>query len=78
MAVDRRKLMPVLMQLVESQLPPGFGATILVFNFGGGTGLPGEMNYISSANRQDMIHSMEELLEHWKSGRFDDNFSLDN
>jgi hypothetical protein len=43
---------------IDSELPDGFGFVLLVFNFGEG----GFMNYISNADRADVVRSMREFI----------------
>ena len=44
---------------VSAMLPEDFGFTLLVFKFNN----PGESNYISNANRQDMIKALRETAD---------------
>ena len=46
-------------EAVKKMLPKEFGFTILVFPFGN----PGVSNYISNANRKDMIKSLREAAD---------------
>lgn len=43
---------------------PGLGFALLIFEFN----KPGMSNYISNAQREDMIKAMEETLKRWKAG----------
>lgn len=43
---------------LESNMPPGWGFTILFFTYGEG----GSMAYISSAQRADMLKAMYEFI----------------
>lgn len=45
---------------------PGLGFALLVFEFN----KPGISNYVSNAQREDMIKSMEETLKRWKDGTY--------
>lgn len=56
MAKDAMKAMA---KKVEAMLPKDFGFTILVFKFN----KPGESNYISNANREDMIKALRETAD---------------
>lgn len=47
-----------LADMIKSQIP-GFGFTLLVFEFGDETMMS---NYISNANRQDMIKALKEMI----------------
>jgi len=44
---------------VKSVMPPGWGFTLLIFNFGEG----GNLFYTSNAQREDMIKTMQEFIE---------------
>lgn len=44
---------------VDRQLPYGWGFVVLAFPFGAG----GRMNYISNAERADVVRSMYEFIE---------------
>jgi hypothetical protein len=44
---------------VDGQLPYGWGFVVLAFPFGTG----GRMNYISNANRADIVRAMYEFIE---------------
>jgi hypothetical protein len=44
---------------VDRQLPYGWGFVVLAFPFGAG----GRMNYISNANRADIVRAMYEFIE---------------
>jgi hypothetical protein len=44
---------------VDRQLPYGWGFVVLAFPFGAG----GRMNYISNANRGDIVRAMYEFIE---------------
>ena len=48
---------------IAPHVPPGMGATLLLFP----QGTPGIVSYISSANRDDMRDSMQKLLDRWKA-----------
>lgn len=48
---------------IGDTMPEGWGFTLLMFNYGGDTGTPGEgMFYLSSADRGDMILAMKEFI----------------
>lgn len=51
-------------KLVDSQLPYGWGWIILTFPFGA----DGRMNYISNAERADVIRTMYEFIAATKQG----------
>lgn len=44
---------------VNDELPEGFGFIVLSFVFGH----PGQMMYVSNANREDVVQSMKEFIE---------------
>lgn len=44
---------------VKEELPDNFGFVVLAFKFNG----KGEMIYVSNANREDVVKSMEEFIE---------------
>lgn len=44
---------------VKEELPDGFGFVVLAFKFNE----KGEMIYVSNANREDVVKSMEEFIE---------------
>jgi hypothetical protein len=44
---------------VDRQLPYGWGFVVLAFPFGAG----GRMNYVSNANRADIVRAMYEFIE---------------
>lgn len=46
-------------KIIKSVLPKGWGFSLMIFNYGD----KGNMFYISSANRQDMIEAMKEFIE---------------
>lgn len=48
-----------LAEFINSQLPSGYGFTLLVFTFGES----GFMNYISNAHREDVKKALKEYLE---------------
>lgn len=43
---------------LRSAMPPGYGFSLLIFSFGEG----GNMFYTSNAQREDMIHAMQEFI----------------
>jgi hypothetical protein len=51
--------MQKLARLVDAQLPYGWGFVVLAFPFGAG----GRMNYISNADRADIVRAMYEFIE---------------
>ena len=51
--------MQKLARLVDTQLPYGWGFVVLAFPFGAG----GRMNYISNAQRADIVRAMYEFIE---------------
>lgn len=44
---------------VNDELPTGFGFVVLSFVFGN----PGQMMYVSNANREDIVQAMKEWIE---------------
>lgn len=44
---------------IKSLMPEGWGFTLMIFNFGD----KGNMFYISSAERKDMVEAMNEFIE---------------
>lgn len=44
---------------VNNELPTGFGFVVLSFAFGN----PGQMMYVSNANREDIVKAMKEWIE---------------
>jgi len=59
-------VMQELARFVDGELPEGWVFVILAFPFGGEPGA--RVNYVSSANRDDMIRAMKEFLERNESG----------
>lgn len=54
---------------IAGALPEGWGFCLLTFQFGAGTdGTGGNTNYMSNANREDMIATLEEFLKNVKEG----------
>lgn len=53
-----RERMNDVAELIDGALPEGFGFVLLVFNFGEA----GFMNYISNADRADMVRAMKEFV----------------
>ena len=51
-------------EVLRDMLPPEFGFTLLVFKTGDVEG--GRMNYISSAERGDMLTAMKELIANFE------------
>ena len=60
--VDGQKMRD-LAAMIRKQIP-GVGFTLLVFPFNEA----GQANYISNAQRCDMIKELENVLERWKTG----------
>jgi hypothetical protein len=54
-----QKLLQALASKLHSLMPPGYGFTFLLFEFGG-PGAP--LFYVSDANRGDMIRTMQECI----------------
>ena len=54
--------------LIGKALPPGWGFALLFFPFGAKAG---RMNYISNAQRNDMLAALKELTARFE-GRFND------
>jgi hypothetical protein len=52
--------------LIGASLPPQWGFALLIFPFGESEG---RMNYISNANRETMLRSLEELVANMKANR---------
>lgn len=46
-------------RIIKGALPPGKGFALMIFDYGEN----GNMFYISSGQRQDMIKAMEEFIE---------------
>lgn len=46
-------------RIIKDALPPHLGFTLLIYDYGEG----GNMFYLSSAQREDMINSMKEFIE---------------
>jgi len=53
---------------IGSALPPGYGFALLVFGLGE---TAGRMNYISNADREDMLAALKELVARFE-GRYSD------
>lgn len=48
---------------IKDMMPPGWGFTLMIFNFGSPENTTGAgMFYISSAQRDDMIRAMREFI----------------
>jgi hypothetical protein len=58
-----RAKMKDLAKLVDKHLPYGWGFVVLAFSFGG----EGRMNYISNAQRKDVVRAMYEFIEATKA-----------
>ncbi len=52
-------------RIIGGQMPEGWGFTLLMFDYGEKTGLPGHdaVFYLSSADRGDMITAMKEFIK---------------
>ncbi len=46
-------------KMISSALPKGWGFSLMIFNYGD----KGNMFYISSGKREDMIEAMKEFIE---------------
>lgn len=55
-------------KIIGSVLPPGYGFALLIFGTGESAG---RMNYISNANRDDMLAALKELIARFE-GRYND------
>jgi hypothetical protein len=55
-------------RLIGMSLPGDYGFALLVFGLGD---KPGRMNYISNANREDMLTAMKELIARFE-GRYEE------
>jgi hypothetical protein len=51
------KVLKTLGDILKDVMPPGYGFTLLIFQFNGP-----ELFYISGANRADMIKTMREFI----------------
>ncbi len=49
---------------IQDDLPNGYGFALLTFNFGENEN--NEMMYVSNANREDIVKSMQEFIEKTK------------
>ena len=56
---EAERQMQSISRVVGNMVPQGWGFTVLCFSFGEN----GFMNYVSNANRQDMIKSLREMVE---------------
>ena len=56
---EAERQMQSIARVVGNMVPQGWGFTVLCFSFGEN----GFMNYVSNANRQDMIKSLREMVE---------------
>ncbi len=54
--------MKLMGEMLQSLMPEGWGYTLLTFET---EKSPGVLNYISSAQRENMKNSMRELLHKW-------------
>lgn len=57
----------IMREHIGPHLPPGMGATLLLFPQSPTPGATqGIVSYISSANREDMREALQALLDRWK------------
>ena len=61
-----RKVSNDIGRLIGGVLPPEYGFALLVFGL---NDAPGRMNYISNANREDMLAALKELIARFE-GRY--------
>jgi hypothetical protein len=54
-------------RLLKDETPEGWGFTLLMFRIGEGEGH--RMNYLSSANRDDMLKALKELVVNMEQDR---------
>lgn len=66
-----RELATGLAKTVEQNIPNGYGFCLLLFPFGKGEG--NRMQYISNANREDIVQAMKEWIKKTEA----DNFGKD-
>jgi hypothetical protein len=52
---------------LKETVPPGMGFTLFIFDYGTDAD-PGNMFYLSSARREDMIKSMKEFIAKMEKG----------
>lgn len=64
-----RVLMQAIGEAISESLKPGYGFTLLIFKTG--EVKDSRMNYMSSANREDMLAAMKELVANFE-GRVQD------
>ena len=57
-----KRRMQSIAKKVDEELPDNFGFVVLAFKFNE----KGEMIYVSNANREDVVKSMEEFIEKTK------------
>lgn len=57
-----KRRMQSIARKVDEELPDNFGFVVLAFKFNE----KGEMIYVSNANREDVVKSMEEFIEKTK------------
>lgn len=62
--VKVRSNLQAIARIVDKQLPFGWGFIILAFPFGEG----GRMNYVSNADRPDVVRALYEFIEATKEG----------
>ena len=60
-----KRRMQKIARKVDQELPTGFGFVVLAFNFG--KGIDNEMIYVSNANREDVVKTMEEFIQKTKN-----------
>ena len=68
--MKRGQLIRDLLNKIVPHLPKSIGATLIIFDY---TTTPGMMDYISTAEREDMKSALKELLNHWDHGNFGSN-----
>lgn len=57
------KLLNDLGRMIKQIVPDGYGFNLMIFSYGEG----GDMFYISSAQRQDMINAMKEFIAKYET-----------
>jgi hypothetical protein len=62
------KQMEAIGSAIDDLLPEGWGFALLMFPLGDRAG---RMNYMSSANREDMIAALKELIANFEGRGFD-------
>ncbi len=64
---ERERLLRTSLSALLEVFPKDTGLALFAFDFGDG----GHMSYVSNANRQDMIKSVQEWLDHARAGTAD-------